>query len=144
MKLLQWHCKQLKYRDTIKPDRPCGIRELIGEKTSGTFNNILGVFTCIEHGDSDDEVSQATESVISTRKMLGDRQEVVILPFAHLSSNLASPKVAAALLKHFVSSLTEQGVKVYTVSFGYNKEFELQYCGYGHPGSVSFRSFPRM
>ena len=105
---------------------------------------MLGVFTCIEHGDSEEEVAQATESVISTLKMLGDKQEVVILPFAHLSSNLAPPKVAAALLKDFVSSLTNHGVKVYTVSFGYNKEFKLQYHGYGHPGSVSFRSFPQM
>lgn len=144
MKLLEWHCEELKYVDTIPSNRPSGITEVIGEKIASSFSNVLAVFTCIEDGDSEDEVLEAVESVLSALERLGGNREVVIIPFAHLSSNLAPPKVATELLSRLISCLSEQGIKTHFVSFGYHKDFELRYRGHGHPGSVSFRSFPRI
>jgi threonyl-tRNA synthetase len=144
MKLLLWNCRDLKYKDTIPSDKPPGIATVQGERRSGHFINVLLAFTCIEEMDSELEVDEAVQSIISTLKMVGPRREVVVIPFAHMSSNLADPRKAVSLISRIKSQLEGYDITVSVISFGYHKEFSLCYEGLGHPGSVAFRSFPQV
>jgi len=144
MKLLLWNCRDLKYKDKIPSDKPPDIAIVRGARRSGHFINVLLVFTCIEGMDSELEVDEAVQSIISTLNMVGLRKEVVIIPFAHMSSSLADPRKAVSLISLMESQLKNREITVSTISFGYHKEFSLCYEGLGHPGSVAFRSFPQV
>lgn len=142
MKLLLWHCRELSYKDTIRSDRPQGIAKVQSERKSGHFVDVLAIFVSIEDIDSEHEVGEATDSIISTLDMLGSRKEVVIIPFAHLSKALAKPQKAVLLIADLRKRLENYSIATSVTSFGYHKEFSLTYEAFGHPGSVAFRSFP--
>lgn len=142
MKLLLWHCRELNYKDTMPSDRPHGIAKVQSERKSGHFVDVLAVFVSIEDIDTEHEVDEATDSIISTLDMLGCRKEVVIIPFAHLSKALAEPQKAVLLIADLKERLESYGIATSVTSFGYHKEFSLDYKAFGHPGSVAFRSFP--
>ena len=142
MKLLLWHCSELSYEDRIPSDRPRGIRAVQSDSENGRFTDVLLVFACIEDIDTDHEVDEATDSIISMLDMLGCRREVVVVPFAHLSRALAEPHKAVGLVIDLRQRLDSYGVATSVASFGYHKEFSLCYRARGHPGSVAFRSFP--
>lgn len=142
MKLLLWHCRELNYRDTVASDRPQGIAEVQSEKKSGHFVDVLAVFVCIEDIDTEHEIVEATDSIVSTLHILGSRKEVVIVPFAHLSKSLAKPQKAVLFVARLKERLENYGIVTSVTSFGYHKEFSLHYRAFGHPGSVAFRSFP--
>ena len=142
MKLLTWHCAELRYVDKVPSTRPQGIEAATGRKSEGSFSDVVAAFACVEEGDGVAEVQSAAESVVSIVQMLGPKRDVVLIPFAHLSSKLASPDASSGLLGSLASLLTARSITVHRVSFGYHKEFELHYKAYGHPGSVAYRSFP--
>ena len=142
MKLLIWHCDRLESVDRAKSTRPPEIKQLVSEKQKAAFTNILAVFACIEKGDTKRETAEAVKSVIAILEMIDCNREVVIIPFAHLSANLANPKAAIELLKASQQLLKEAAIETHMISFGYHKDFELHFRSSGHPGSVSFRHFP--
>lgn len=96
----------------------------------------------MEEFDSASVVIEAADAVLAALGRLGREKPVVLVPFAHLSSLLARPENARVLLADLARELRERQVEVALTSFGYHKEFELHYRAAGHPGSVSFRSFP--
>ena len=143
MKLIIWHCDRLESADRTQSTRPPEIKQVISDKQKVAFTNIVAVFACVEEGDTKSETAEAVKSVISILEMLNCKREVVIIPFAHLSANLASPKTAIELLKALQQLLKEASIETHMISFGYHKDFELHFRSSGHPGSVSFRHFPK-
>lgn len=141
MRLLLWRCRELRYADAVRSDRPSGIAKVAGSRTAEAFSDVLAVFTCIESGDHTEQLAEATTAIVSVLKMLGGGRDVVIVPFAHLSSDLAPASHAVAMLNELRLRVNKH-TKAYMTSFGYHKEFELYFRGAGHPGSVAYRSFP--
>ena len=128
MRILVIHAERFSYK-VKEPavDKPEDIASRDGE-----WNNVLVVFTTVERGDEQDQdmadkVSGEIIDILSRVKAEG----VVVYPYAHLSSDLAPPEVAIALLRSIEAALRERGVKVWRAPFGWYKEFELK-C-YGHP-----------
>lgn len=142
MKLLLWHCQKIKYVDARLSTRPEKVRQLSRSKTSATFNDVLVVLTCVESTDSQTHVDFAVEEIRRNLEMIGHQKHVVIMPFVHLSSNIAQPQTAIDIIHRVTDSLERAGVTVSEGSFGFHKDFELHFKGYGHPGSVCFRSIP--
>lgn len=66
------------------------------------------------------------------------RERVVILPFAHLSNNLAEPKVGLSIIKEIESTLKNK-LEIVAAHFGSNKSFLLEI--YGHAGNARYREF---
>ena len=95
----------------------------------------LVVFTAVERGDegernSDYVVEKATEEILSVaRKVSAER--VVLYPYAHLSSELASPEVSIEILKAMEEQLRARGMEVKRAPFGWYKAFTIR-CK-GHP-----------
>lgn len=139
MKLLMWHCSRLRSSDVRRSNRPRGIRSLLSKPTTVEFKNVLVAFACIEQGDTDRTIAAAVEEILRQSEHVR-RRNVVVVPFAHLSSKLMTDSEGAlALIVLLSNSLREAGLEVETNSFGYHKQFELHYVAKGYPGSVAFR-----
>ena len=137
MRILLIHSDYLNYN--VKNKTP--VAEDIEEaKKSGAFDESLVVFTAVEKDDEKNpdaivrnlikEVKKANEQVKA--------KNIVLYPYAHLSSSLSSPKVAVNILKNAEQALLEEDLEVKRVPFGWYKSFEIS-CK-GHPLSELSRT----
>ena len=137
MKLLLIHASRFWWR--IRGEaRGLRVRDEPGPEEAG-LEDVIVVFTAVEAGDGEargEVVQRAAEAVVefSGRVKCGS---VVLYPYAHLTTELARPEVALALLKELESALKDHGLEVVRAPFGYYKEF-LLHCK-GHPLSEAFR-----
>lgn len=65
------------------------------------------------------------------------RPRLVLVPFAHLSEQLAPAAVGRELLERLVKELSENGMDVVRDHFGSDKDVILSIKG--HPGAARFR-----
>ena len=86
------------------------------------------ILTAIEKGDTLDSAKELVKSIEDHAKQV-QAKNVVLYPYAHLSSNLASPSLALDILNETAKSL--KGFKVIQAPFGHYKEFEIKVKG--HP-----------
>jgi hypothetical protein len=140
MKVLLLHCKNYRTAVGELATRPKDITpETISEdeKVFSAQDCVVALITA-ENGDDPHLVStQCAAEIISMVKDV-KRKKVVLLPFAHLSSNLASTKDSLTVLE----TIQDEVEKEYTVDrghFGSHKELLLD--TYGHAGNVRFREF---
>lgn len=105
-----------------------------------TMDEVLVALVAVEDGDAadvDDVVAQAAALVVETAGTLG-AQRVMIYPYAHLSSDLASPRVAADAVERLFRVVSTARLTVERAPFGYYKSFEVAVKG--HPLSELARS----
>jgi threonyl-tRNA synthetase len=130
MRLLFLHCDSFEYearQEAIKNPEP------IGENRSGKFKNVLVAFCTVEKEDEANpgEVAEKASASIADAARSVKADQVLIYPYAHLSSSLASPAVAISLLQESLETLKSMGLSSYRSPFGYYKSFSL-HC-LGHP-----------
>ena len=82
-------------------------------------------------------VKNLVKEVIKTNDQV-KAENIVLYPYAHLSSSLSSPKVAVQVLKDAEEALNAEGLNVKRVPFGWYKAFEIS-CK-GHPLSELSRT----
>lgn len=109
------------------------IAEEVGEEAKkGSSKECLVVFSAVERGDEknvEDVAGQAVEEIRKVAEQVGARN-IVVYPYAHLSSNLSDPDTAVKVLKRISEKLSES-YSVVRAPFGYYKSFNLS-CK-GHP-----------
>ena len=130
MKILSLHCDYIKFKPLKKALKKIG--ELSEKEKKGeSVKEVLVILTAIEKGDSDIKkvVEKFVENVRDISKQVNVKN-VVLYPYAHLSSELASPEVAVKVLEGAEKKLGKN-FKVVKAPFGYYKEFELKVKG--HP-----------
>ena len=101
------------------------------EKKGGEAKDALVVLTAIEK--IDENVKEVTKKFIEAVKDVASRvktNNIVLYPYAHLSSNLASPALATEVLDNAEKEL-KKDFSVLKAPFGYYKEFEMKVKG--HP-----------
>ena len=137
MRLLLLHCASFEYevrQTAVKNPEP------LQDNRAGKFENVLVAFSTIEKEDEQNpgEVARkATESIAEVaRSVNADR--ILIYPYAHLSSSLASAPVAISVLEQESRFLSEMSFEVHHSPFGYYKSFSL-HC-LGHPLSELSRT----
>ncbi len=137
MRILLIHSDHLKYQTKSKTRIAEDISE---DKKKGEFEDALVVFTAVEKEDEnnqDNVVENAIKEIMDVSSNV-KAENVVIYPYAHLSSSLSSPDAAKNILTTLESKLAERGVNVSRVPFGWYKSFEVS-CK-GHPLSELSRS----
>jgi len=137
MRILLIHSDHLKYQTKSKTR----IAEKIDdEKKKGKFDNALVVFTAIEKEDekNPDAVVQNAVKEITDVSGKVKADNIVIYPYAHLSSSLGSPAVAKDVLTKMESELAMGDLNVGRAPFGWYKSFEVS-CK-GHPLSELYRN----
>ena len=93
----------------------------------------LTVFCAVESVDEDDPEGVVMQAVSEIDKVADqiNVDNIVIYPYAHLSSDLASPDFAISVLKALRNELEAEGFSVKRAPFGWYKSFKLS-CK-GHP-----------
>jgi len=137
MKILTLHCDYIRFKALKKALKD--VEELsASEKEQKEVKECLVVLTSIEQGDNEHTIKQMVEAVEKTAKEV-KANNIVLYPYAHLSSNLAKPAIAITLLKEAESKLKEKFKQTIRAPFGYYKEFEFK-CK-GHPLSELSKEF---
>jgi threonyl-tRNA synthetase len=101
------------------------------------MDDLIVVLTAVE---SEDDENTASDSSTEIRKY-GDLvkcDQVLIYPYAHLSSNLASPKVALQILQSLEVGVRKSFPIVARAPFGWTKSFNIKVKG--HPLAENART----
>ncbi len=135
MKTLNLHCDYIKFKATKRALK--SIEEIAPNQImEGESKECLIVMIAIEKGDSESTIPEIVHSI---KKITSDikTENVVIYPYAHLSSNLSSPESAIIILNKIREELSP--LNVIQAPFGYYKTFEIKVKG--HPLSELSREF---
>ncbi len=137
MKILSLHCDFISFhalKKALKNVEP--LTE--AEKTEQTVKDCLVIMTAVEQGDNDEVFKDYIKNIEDIASQV-KAKNIVLYPYAHLSSNLSAPDVAIKMLKDAEKELGKKGYKVNRAPFGYYKEFNLKVKG--HPLSELSREF---
>jgi len=141
MKILTLHCNYIEYK-AVKIALK-SIKELDENlKTPKKIKEVLVVFTAVETRD-EGSVEKSAELLVKNIKEIAvqvNPKAILLYPYAHLSSQLASPNIAEGVLVEAEKILRkEKKYEIDRAPFGYYKEFELK-CK-GHPLAELSREF---
>ncbi len=134
MKIITLHCDYIKFKALKKAVKDA---EELKDKDEKEINECLVVLTAVEKGDTESILNQLVEAVEKTAKEV-KAENIVLYPYAHLSSNLSPPKQALEYLQK-AEKLLSKKFKTTRAPFGYYKSFELK-CK-GHPLSELSKEF---
>ncbi len=137
MRLLLIHAERFSFRARERAVEDADVDKL----DSYSSENVLVVFTTVEEEDVDDEryLTVIAKDVLDVCSRV-HASSIVLYPYAHLSSRLAPPRQARAVISSMYRVLSKiSNVNVIKAPFGYYKEFLIK-C-YGHPLSELSRSY---
>jgi threonyl-tRNA synthetase len=137
MKALLLHCKNYHIEVRQLANRPINVEPEAVTENSQSQTDCIAVLITIEKKDT---IESTTPLIGEIKKMANDvgRKNVVILPFAHLSSNLASSEISIPILENIKDRLAEE-FNVMRGHFVSHKEYLLDV--YGHAGNTRFREY---
>ncbi len=142
MKILLIHSERFRFE--VKKKAIDSAEELTDELRSGEASNALVAFVTVERGDEENiegVVDRAASEIIDVARRVGAKC-IVIYPFAHLSSDLASPEAAKKAIVALYEKVKELfDGEVIRAPFGYYKAFEIK-C-FGHPLAELSRTISR-
>ncbi|TAH60300.1 MAG: threonine--tRNA ligase, partial [Methanosarcina mazei] len=136
MQLLLIHSDYIEYE--TKKQTP--VAEKIEESLkSGRLEEALTAFTAVESVDEANPEEAIKKAVSEIEKVAAQvkTNRIMLYPYAHLSSDLSSPKVAVQVLKGMEAALSSR-YEVKRAPFGWYKAFTVS-CK-GHPLSELSRS----
>ncbi len=138
MKLLFIHSDFVEF-EAKKPalKNPPSLTE---SEKAGRAEEAVVAFFSVEKPDeehADEVVKRAVTEVQNVTKQLGT-ERVVVYPYAHLSSDLASPSKAQQIGEKFKQAVIAAGFETSSAPFGWYKAFTLK--AKGHPLSELSRS----
>lgn len=124
MRILQLHCDSIEFTPTKKEIKSA---EDIDPSTK-KLEEIVVAFIAVEKGDDSKVAKKAILEITESMKKIGcDR--LLLYPYAHLSSNLASPSTALSVLKEMETLASN--LQVSRAPFGWTKSYKIQVKG--HP-----------
>ncbi len=138
MRLLLVHADRFEYEareKAVKEPEP-----LDESHKRGALENGLVVFSTVEKNDEQEPEQIATNAASSIEEVLGwlKTKKVMVYPYAHLSTSLASREPAIAILKALEERLAQKGYEVSRSPFGWYKSFTI--TAKGHPLSELSRT----
>jgi threonyl-tRNA synthetase len=123
MRILQLHCDSIEYTPTKKEIKTA---EDITPETK-RLDDVVVAFVAIEADDDSDVAKKAIAEIRASMTKVGC-EKLLLYPYAHLSSNLASPSTALSLLKEMEANA---GCEVSHAPFGWTKSYSIKVKG--HP-----------
>lgn len=124
MRILQLHCDYIEFTPVKKEIKSA---EDI-DPQSKHFDEIVVAFVAVEEGDNSEVARKAMAEISESMKKVGCNK-LLLYPYAHLSSKLASPNTALLILKEMKSK--GDGLDIQSAPFGWTKSYKLQVKG--HP-----------
>jgi threonyl-tRNA synthetase len=124
MRILQLHCDYVEYTPVKKEIK--SAEDL--DPQSKRLEEVVVAFVAVEESDNVDVAKRAIGEISESMKKVGCAK-LLLYPYAHLSSKLASPTTALLLLKEMESNAP--GLEVHRAPFGWTKSYKIQVKG--HP-----------
>ena len=124
MRILQLHCDNIEFTPVKKEIK---FAEDI-EPSTKKIEEVVVAFIAVEKGDDLSVAKKAISEIIDSMKKVGCNK-LLLYPYAHLSSKLASPSTALSVLKEMES--LAKGLEVSMAPFGWTKSYKIQVKG--HP-----------
>ena len=137
MRTLMIHSDYLRYKTRSKTKI---AEDIDDEKRDAGVDNALVAFMAVEEEDEENPeiiITKAVKEILNVQNKV-NADNIVIYPYAHLSSSLSNPDVAQKILKGIEVELVDNNEAVMRVPFGWYKSFELS-CK-GHPLSELSRT----
>ena len=134
MRVLQLHCDSIEYTPTKKEIK--SAEEI--EPKSTRIDEVVVCFIAVEKDDDSNIAKNAIIEIQETMKKVGCNK-LLLYPYAHLSSDLASPGTGLKILKEMQEICT--GIEVTHAPFGWTKAFSIQVKG--HPLAESSKVFSK-
>ncbi|MBI2674834.1 MAG: threonine--tRNA ligase [Candidatus Aenigmarchaeota archaeon] len=129
MKLLLIHCDSIEWEAKKKAIKEPEETEMKPERAE----EALVIFTAVEKSDEGSReavMKQAIKEILEVYNQV-KAKNIVLYPYAHLSSNLSSPHFAKDMLLSMESEIKKQKIEVKHAPFGWYKSFKLH--AKGHP-----------
>ena len=133
MKILQLDVESISY-EMIKPEGK--YYEQTDEKEV-TVKDTAVLMISVEKGDTTQTAEAAFKEIKGSLAQM-KRQNVVIYPFAHLSSDLSDPKTAMEMIDQLAKMFSEH-FNVKKAPFGWNKKWSVVMKG--HPMAEQLKSY---
>lgn len=135
MRVLMIHAAQFSFHVTEETSVAAAAGEVTDEEKSGSSGDSLVCFVSVEKKDEDapDRVAaDAIRKILEHHRRL-DAETLWLYPYAHLSSDLASPRMARRILDLVWNGFQTANAarKLARAPFGYYKAFHLE--SKGHP-----------
>ena len=124
MRILQLHCSSMEYTPTKKEIKSA---EEITPETKN-LEEVVVTFIAVEEGDDKTVAKKAIAEIKESMNKIGCKK-LLLYPYAHLSSKLASPNSALSVLKEM--ELLASDLDVSRAPFGWTKTYKLEVKG--HP-----------
>ena len=134
MRILQLHCDSIEYTPTKKEIK--SAEEI--EPKSTRIEEVVVCFIAVEKDDDSNTAKNAMIEIQESMKKVGC-DKLLLYPYAHLSSDLASPGTGLKILKEMQEICT--GIEVTHAPFGWTKAFSIQVKG--HPLAESSKVFSK-
>ena len=134
MRFLQLHSDFIEYEPIVKE-----IKEFAEENVSKSkirLEDLVVTLVAIEEGDNE-KLAMLAVNVIKKYMDTVKSRNLIIYPYSHLSSNLASPIVAFELLKSIERLAKESIEHVHRAPFGWTKALTINVKG--HPLAENFK-----
>ncbi len=134
MRILLIHASSFSYHVTEKTSAISSLAELADDQKQGELGESLVAFLCSEKADEKDVESVASRAATTIRDHARQVEavDVMLYPYAHLSSDLSSPRVATKVLAAVKDALSgEKDLRIHEAPFGFYKGFSIE-CK-GHP-----------
>ncbi|MEK6833129.1 MAG: threonyl-tRNA synthetase editing domain-containing protein [Nanoarchaeota archaeon] len=137
MKILMWHCKNFDVKITGIADRPGTIQPEEQRSENEQMKNCIVSMITLEVQDNDSTVEKAKKEIIKFAEDTKSKN-IVLMPFVHLSNNIANSENSIKLIDLIEFDLKNK-FNILRSHFGYHKELLLH--TFGHKTNVRFREF---
>ncbi|HSD04710.1 MAG TPA: threonyl-tRNA synthetase editing domain-containing protein, partial [Nitrosopumilaceae archaeon] len=124
MRILQLHCDNIEFTPIKKEIK--SAEEV--EPSTKKIDEVVVAFIAVEEGDNSIVAKKAIAEIKESMKKVGC-SKLLLYPYAHLSSKLASPSVALSVLKEMETLVGD--LEVSKAPFGWTKSYKIQVKG--HP-----------
>ncbi len=125
MRILQLHCDSIEYTPIKKEIK---IAKDLTDTQTCHLDEVVVAFISIERGDNSNVVQDAVSQITESMNKVGCRH-LLLYPYAHLSSDLASPGHAIKLLDEMEKATFDLDVSC--APFGWTKSYNIKVKG--HP-----------
>ena len=133
MRLLQLHSDFVEYQPIAKEIKEA---EENASKSKVRLEELVVTFVAVENGD-DESLATAAVNEIGNYLATVKSKRLLIYPYAHLTSDLASAEHALKVIMSIEKFAKERWVDVYRAPFGWTKAFEIKVKG--HPLAENYK-----
>ena len=134
MRILQLHCNNIEYTPTKKE---ISSAEDVSPETKH-LEEVVVTFIAVEEGDDKAVAKKAMDQIKESMNKVGCKK-LLLYPYAHLSSKLASPSSALHVLNEMENLASD--LEVSRAPFGWTKSYKLDVKG--HPLAESSKSISK-